>query len=103
MPGIVDMFCNQAATWEKKIPGKDIDGNPEYEAPVDIRIRFVRAHKTHQTEPGNIVVTTRSVLTKDKIQTGDMVTCDGERFEIRIGPNEAVWINGVWWGAFCFG
>ena len=104
MPGVIDQFCNQTALWEKRIPAsQDIYGEPQYEPGIEIRVRFVRKHKTHRTEPGDVVVTTRSVVTIDTVQAGDRLTCEGETFEIKIGPNEAVWLDGEWWGAWCYG
>jgi hypothetical protein len=104
MPGVVDQFCKQAAAWERRIPGsEDAFGNPQYEPGEEILVRFVRKRKTFVTLPGEIVVTTRSVLTKDPVSAGDRITCEGESFVIQIGPNEARWLDGVWLGAFCHG
>lgn len=103
MPGIVDMFCNQVAIWEKKIPDtQDIHGNPQYQSPVDIKVRFVRERKTHEKPPGNIVITTRSILAKNRLHVGDVITHDGDRVEI-AHEGEIIWIGGTWWGAWYFG
>ena len=104
MPGVIDQFCRQKALWEKRIAGsEDPFGNPRYETGTEILVRFVRKRVTFREEPGSIVVTTRSILTKDPVNTGDRITCEGESFVIQVGPNEARWIDGSWMGAFCHG
>jgi hypothetical protein len=104
MPGVIDQFTNQTALWEKRIPdSEDAFGNPAYESGTEIRVRFVRKRRTFQTEPGKIIVTERSILTKDQVKTGDRITYDGESFVIQVGPNDVIWLDGTWWGAFCHG
>ena len=90
--------------WEKKIPGsEDVFGNPQYEPGVEIKVRIVRKRKTFATEPGEVVVTTRVVMTTDDIKTGDRLSYEGESFVVQVGPNEARWVDGEWWGAWCYG
>ena len=91
--------------WEKRIPdSEDAFGNPEFDPGVNIQVRLVRRNRTFDTGPGGIVVTTRSLLVKDDVATGDRITCDdGESFVIQIGPSEVRWITGEWWGAFVHG
>jgi hypothetical protein len=101
---VIDQFANQTALWEKRIPdSEDTFGNPMYEPGTEIRVRFVRKHRTFQTAPGKIIVTERSIMTKDQVKTGDRITYDGESFVIQVGPNEVIWLDGQWWGAFCHG
>ena len=66
-------------------------------------MRFVRKRRTFKTEPGKVIVTERSIMTRDQVKTGDRITYEGESFVIQIGPNEVIWIDGAWWGAFCHG
>jgi len=101
---VIDNFTKQTVIWEKRIPDTaDAFGNPTYEPGVEIKVRFVRKHRTFQTNPGEIIVTERSIMTTDAVQTGDRITYDGESFVIQVGPNEVIWLDGTWWGAFCHG
>ncbi|MDR2527937.1 MAG: hypothetical protein LBD04_02820 [Synergistaceae bacterium] len=104
MPGVIDVFRKQAVVWEKRIPGsEDVFGNPQYELGVEIKARITRKRKTFTTAPGEVIVTTRVVMTTDDVKTGDRLTYEGDSFVIRVGPNEARWIDGKWWGAWCYG
>jgi hypothetical protein len=101
---VVDGFCKQTVLWERRIPDSaNTFGNPQYEPGTEIQVRFVRKHRTFQTKPGEIIVTERSIMTKDAVKTGDRITYEGESFVIQIGPNEVIWLDGVWLGAFCHG
>lgn len=105
MPGIVDMFCNQSANWERLISdSEDPYGNPVYEASVSIRCRAVKARKLIRTETGEVIPTSWSILAKDRLDIGDRITVSGETFTILdVSVSDVIWIGGDWWGRWCFG
>jgi hypothetical protein len=101
---VIDQFLNQKALWERRIPGsEDVYGNPQFEPGLEIPVRLVRRRRTFRTEPGDVIITERSVMTRNAVQTGDRMSYQGESFVIQVGPNEAIWLDGAWWGAWCHG
>ena len=105
MPGVVDMFCNQQAQWEKLIPGsEDMEGNAQYEAPVDIKVRAVKKRQIHMDAMGGSIPTTWAVISIDKVDIGDRLTVNGETFTI-LAPkmSNLVWVDGQEWGRCIYG
>jgi hypothetical protein len=105
MAGVVDLFCKQNALWEQRIPdSENAFGTPQFSPPSDIKCRAVKQKKFHRNGAGEVIPTSWSVLTVDKVGIGDRLTVDGESFfVIDVSFSDVIWLNGQWWGRWCFG
>jgi hypothetical protein len=99
------LFCKQDALWEQKIEdSENLYGEPQFTPPFAIKCRAVKQKKFHRDEVGEVIPTSWSILTTEKVEIGDRLTVNGESFlVVDVSFSDIIWLSGQWWGRWCYG
>jgi hypothetical protein len=98
---IFDMFTNQTAGWEKRVPGTDRRGEHVYELKLDIKARITEGTKIVGDLAGIGEHADLSLMVVEQVSVGDRITWNGIPYLVTRYV-EIPWLGGEYIGRFVF-